>query len=128
MSGIITSHYPLGLETIPSSWEPTTVGDAMRDIQPGFASGVHNQEGLGIPHLRPMNVDREGRLDLSVVKYVSPEKALRIKAGDVLFNNTNSAELIGKTTHIGIDADLAFSNHMTMLRPGKGIDHRFVAY
>jgi type I restriction enzyme S subunit len=128
VSGIITSHYPLGLEAIPSSWESTTVGEAMRDIQPGFASGVHNQEGLGIPHLRPMNVDREGRLDLSVVKYVSPGKALRIRAGDVLFNNTNSAELIGKTTHIGIDTELAFSNHMTRLRPGEGIDPRFVGY
>ena len=128
MSRTITSHYPLSLEAIPSSWKSTTVGDAMRDIQPGFASGIHNQEGLGIPHLRPMNVDREGKLDLSVVKYVSPDNALRIRAGDVLFNNTNSAELIGKTAYIGIDADLAFSNHMTRLRPGKGIDHRFVAY
>jgi len=116
------------LEAIPSSWESTSVGDAIRDIHPGFASGVHNQEGLGIPHLRPMNVDREGKLDLTVVKYVSPENPLRIRAGDVLFNNTNSAELIGKTTHIGIAAELAFSNHMTRLRPGHGIDPRFVGY
>jgi type I restriction enzyme, S subunit len=100
----------------------------MSDIQPGFASGIHNQEGLGIPHLRPMNVDRDGKLDLSVVKYVSPDNALRIRAGDVLFNNTNSAELIGKTAHIAIDTELAFSNHMTRLRPGVGVDYRFVAY
>lgn len=128
MTKIVTTHYPISLSTLPSSWTSTTIGEATFDIQPGFASGVHNQEGRGIPHLRPMNVDREGRLDLNVVKYVSPANPLRVKFGDVLFNNTNSAELIGKTAYIGIEADLAFSNHMTRLRPVKGVDPRFMAY
>jgi len=75
-----------------------------------------------------MNVDREGRLDLTVIKYVSGSNPLRVKCGDVLFNNTNSAELIGKTAYIGIEADLAFSNHMTRLRPLEGIDARFMSY
>jgi type I restriction enzyme S subunit len=125
---IVTTHYPISLSTLPSSWKSTTVGEVTFDIQPGFASGVHNQEGRGIPHLRPMNVDREGRLDLTVVKYVSAANPLRVQFGDVLFNNTNSAELIGKTAHIGVEADLAFSNHMTRLRPVLGIDPRFMAY
>lgn len=128
MTKIVTTHYPISLSTLPSSWTSTTVGEVTFDVQPGFASGVHNQEGRGIPHLRPMNVDREGRLDLDVVKYVSPANPLRVKFGDVLFNNTNSAELIGKTAYIGIEADLAFSNHMTRLRPVKGVDPRFMAY
>lgn len=128
MSKVVTTHYPVALDKLPSSWATTTVGDVLSDIQPGFASGVHNQEGIGIPHLRPMNVDRDGRLDLTVVKYVSGSNPLRVKVGDVLFNNTNSAELIGKTAHIGIEGDFAFSNHMTRLRPVEGVDARFVAY
>lgn len=128
MTKIVATHYPISLSTLPSSWASARVGEVTFDIQPGFASGVHNQEGRGIPHLRPMNVDREGRLDLNVVKYVSASSPLRVQFGDVLFNNTNSAELIGKTAHIGIEADLAFSNHMTRLRPVKGIDPRFMAH
>lgn len=100
MTKIVTTHYPISLSTLPSSWTSTTVGEVTFDVQPGFASGVHNQEGRGIPHLRPMNVDREGRLDLDVVKYVSAANPLRVKFGDVLFNNTNSAELIGKTAYM----------------------------
>jgi type I restriction enzyme S subunit len=128
MRKIETSHYPIALDKLPDTWMSTSVGEAMVSIQPGFACGVHNQEGLGIPHIRPMNIDRGGRLDLGLVKYVSPDNPLRLNMGDVLFNNTNSAELIGKTTYISTEAELAFSNHMTRLRPFSGVDHRFVAY
>ena len=121
-------HYPIDLNALPPSWRVCYVGDAIPDIQPGFASGVHNQEGKGVPHLRPMNVDRNGRLDLSVVKYVANSDGPRLHGGDVLFNNTNSPELIGKTTSIDSDADLAFSNHMTRLRPPNGVYGRFVAH
>lgn len=128
MTPVVTTHYPISSDKLPSSWASTTVGEILSDIQPGFASGIHNQEGVGIPHLRPMNVDRDGKLDLSVVKYVSGSNPLRVNVGDVLFNNTNSAELIGKTAYVGIEGDLAFSNHMTRLRPAKGVDSRFTAY
>jgi type I restriction enzyme S subunit len=75
-----------------------------------------------------MNVDRQGRLDLSVVKYVVNSNGPRLRRGDVLFNNTNSPELIGKTTTIETDEELAFSNHMTRLRPPENIYGRFVAH
>lgn len=122
--------YPFDLEKITNGWAVVPVGDATLDIQPGFASGAHNKEGRGITHLRPMNIDRQGNLNLSVVKYVpeSMNQLLRIERGDVLFNNTNSAELIGKTTSIDKDTDFAFSNHMTRLRLPKGLLSRFVAY
>lgn len=121
-------HYPINLDSLPRGWRVCYVGDAISDIQPGFASGVHNQEGNGIPHLRPMNVDRGGRLDLSVVKYVANSNGPRLQRGDVLFNNTNSPELIGKTASIDSDEDWAFSNHMTRLRPPQDIYGRFVAH
>ena len=125
---IATSHYPIDFRTLPESWAAVSVGEATNDIQPGFACGLHNKKKLGIPHIRPMNIDRQGRLDLSVVKYVSGDNPLRLHRGDVLFNNTNSAELIGKSTYIAADSESAFSNHMTRLRPATGIDPRFVAY
>jgi len=121
-------HYPLKLDNVPVGWAATAVGDVMEEINPGFPSGRHNQEGIGVAHLRPMNIDREGRIDLSVLKYVPTNDGARLKKGDVLFNNTNSAELIGKTAAIERDEDWAFSNHMTRLRPGPGISSKFVAF
>lgn len=122
--------YPFTLEKIADGWAIAPVGEAVLEIQPGFASGAHNKEGKGVIHLRPMNIDRQGRLDLSVVKYVaeSVNENLRIQRGDVVFNNTNSAELIGKTTSIDKDVEFAFSNHMTRLRPPQGVSPKFLAY
>jgi type I restriction enzyme S subunit len=108
MRQIETGHYPINLQTLPTSWAVVSVGDAVAEIQPGFACGIHNQDGVGVPHMRPMNIDRTGRLDLTVVKYVSSENGLRLQSDDVLFNNTNSAELIGKTTILAPERSLPF--------------------
>ena len=128
MNGLEAAHYPLNLTSLPRTWTQSSIGGIVSDIQPGFACGAHNRDGVGVPHLRPMNVDRNGRLELSVLKYVSSDYALRIHCGDVLFNNTNSPELVGKTTSIAVDLDLAFSNHMTRLRPSEGVDPKFLAH
>ncbi len=122
------AYYPIDLDGLPASWEVAHVGDVIYDVQPGFASGRHNEEGIGVPHLRPMNVDRRGCVDLAVLKYVPVRDGPRVHRGDVLFNNTNSPELVGKTAHIDIDAECAFSNHMTRLRPPDGLVPKFVAY
>ncbi len=122
-------HYPIPLDDLPESWEVGYVGDFASEIQPGFASGKHNQEGAGIPHLRPMNIDRLGKIDLGVVKYVSPDAdTKRLHEGDVLFNNTNSPELIGKTTVITQSANWGFSNHMTRIAFQDGVDSKYAAY
>jgi hypothetical protein len=99
------------------------------DIRQGFSSGEHNEDGTGIPHLRPMNIDRRGRIVLKQLKYVAPTtNDLRITRGDVLFNNTNSADLVGKTAVFDLDGQWGFSNHMTRLRPPSGVLPRFIAY
>ena len=124
-----SEHYPIGLDHLPKGWEVAWVGDLCESIQAGFATGEHNSDGVGVPHLRPMNVDRGGRLDLTEVKCVQRSSdTRRLARGDVLFNNTNSPLLVGKTCPIMTDQELAFSNHMTRLRPRKGIDTRFLAH
>lgn len=102
-----------------TDWPVAPLGSLLTDIQPGFASGKHNLSGVGIPHFRPMNVSSEGRIDRAVLKFVDPTTGrpeLRLRRGDVLFNNTNSPELVGKTALFDGDDMPAFSNHMTRLR------------
>jgi type I restriction enzyme S subunit len=105
-------YYPVTLGALPPDWRVGYVGDFAEEIQPGFASGKHNKEGAGIPHIRPFNVDRQGQLDLSQIKSVAPDSdAKRLQTGDVLFNNTNSPELVGKTAFIACAGDWGFSNN-----------------
>src|SRR5439155_13315468 len=87
---------------LPEGWAAVRLSDGLIvDIQPGFACGVNNRGGEGIPHLRPMNVTEDGRIDLTDLKYVPRSEATReeswLRRGDVVFNNTNSPRLVGKT-------------------------------
>jgi type I restriction enzyme S subunit len=102
-----------------SEWKEYSLEDLLIGIQPGFARRPTSNDG-NVPHLRTNNITPEGKLDLSELKYVSASMKEIAKysllKGDVLFNNTNSDVWVGKTTHIGRDLDVLYSNHLTRLR------------
>lgn len=102
---------------LPRGWIRVGLDEVSERINPGFACGIHNKERGGVPHLRPMNIDINGEIDLSIVKYVQTDSYDQLLKGDVLFNNTNSPELLGKTAYIKEDTNWAYSNHMTRIRP-----------
>jgi type I restriction enzyme S subunit len=109
---------------IPEEWDISTLGtfqdSGLLRIQNGFPCGDHNLEGKGVGHLRPMNVSEAGRIDLRIVKYIQTKIDLSsyfIKQGDIIFNNTNSEELVGKTAlYQGENDKYVLSNHMTYMR------------
>lgn len=57
-------HYPIRLDELPGSWIYGYVRDFCLEVQSGFACGTHSETDIGIPHLRPMNISLEGKLDL----------------------------------------------------------------
>ncbi len=120
--------YPFACFEPPLNWSLVAIQDIAVDVSPGFASGKHNSNGTGVPHLRPMNVTRDGEIDLSVLKSVAESNGTELQQGDVLFNNTNSAELVGKTAVVSArESGYAFSNHMTRIRPEVGVNSIFMA-
>lgn len=117
------------MSDLPPGWARAVIGEVTSEVRSGFASGRHNATGEGIAHLRPMNVSRLGEIDLSEVKYVDPScDDRRLEPGDILFNNTNSPALVGKTALVRqISGENAFSNHMTRLRTVSGVVPAFLA-
>jgi len=101
---------------LPRNWIIVKLGEIAKEINPGFPCGKHNKDDKGVPHLRPMNINIRGEIDFSDVKYVQPELYDPLIKGDVLFNNTNSPELLGKTAFIKENTRWAYSNHMTRIR------------
>ena len=95
--------------TLPLGWARTTIGEIADQINPGFPSGQHNVEHRGVPHLRPMNISAKGEIVLSDLKYVEVTEYDPLLKGDVLFNNTNSPMLLGKTSYIRQDTNWAYS-------------------
>ena len=86
---------------IPSSWEIVKLGEVCKNIKPGYPCGNHNFEGIGYLHFRPFNINITGAVDLSQAKFVSlKSNEYFLKEGDVIFNNTNSPKLLGKTCFI----------------------------
>jgi type I restriction enzyme, S subunit len=105
-----------GENSLPNGWIGVPLGEIAISISPGFPSGKHNQERRGVLHFRPMNISITGEIDLSVEKYVEESAYDPLLKGDIIFNNTNSPELVGKTTCVKQDTNWAYSNHMTKVR------------
>ena len=88
------------LATNPMGWKTGTLGDVLSETQYGISTKADSDE-TGIPILRMNNIGIRGRIDLSNLKYVAFHSATldkhRLGPGDILFNRTNSKELVGKT-------------------------------
>jgi len=86
------------LPQLPKGWIWEKLGSLAQEINPGFPSGKWVRgEKQGIPHLRPMNISSDGSVDLTDLKYVNRNNYDPLIKGDILFNNTNSPKLLGKT-------------------------------
>ena len=87
--------YPLN----PMGWRKGTIRDVVADVR--YGSSRPAVDGGKYPYLRMNNITYGGELDLSDVKRIDvPENELEkctVRRGDVLFNRTNSKELVGKT-------------------------------
>lgn len=97
----------------------TRLGDVLVDVKPGFATGDNLDDGVF--QFRMHNFTRESALDLTKRRRVSATpKQLELQSvapGDVLFNATNSPELVGKSALMGeLDEPAVFSNHFMRLR------------
>ena len=109
------------------------VGDLMLSDESGFACGKTKLVDSGLPHLRPFNISDDGRLELGQVYQVpateAPKSKRELLPGDILFNNTNSVELVGKTTIIREPMVAGYSNHLTRIRvDAKRVDPEFFAH
>jgi len=96
------------------------LGDLLTELEAGFACSKSKLVEDGLPHLRPFNIGMAGQLDLRQLYCVpeseAPTSKRSLRGGDVLFNNTNSVELVGKCALIESDMEVGFSNNLTRLR------------
>jgi type I restriction enzyme S subunit len=95
------------------------LGELISSSRSGFASGKRAADGA--IQLRMNNVSRDGSLSFDKVTRVPASvkqlRELSLEEGDVLFNCTNSPELVGKTCLFrGHPEPVVFSNHFVRLR------------
>lgn len=114
----------------PEGWRVGSLGEVLVDARPGFASGANVPDG--VVQIRMNNVTRAGDLDWSKVRRVPATvrgiERFYVQAGDLVFNATNSPELVGKCAVFpGYDEPVTFSNHFLRLRiDQRAADPRYV--
>jgi hypothetical protein len=106
------SHLPLG-------WRYSKLQDIIAEAQPGFACGARSPNG--VVQLRMNNVDTNGNFVwdefIRVPTEVTDLDKYRLESGDILFNNTNSTELVGKSALFqGYSESVVYSNHFTRIK------------
>lgn len=102
-----------------SSWKTVPLGDVVEETQYGTSLKA-NEGGVGVPVLRMNNITYTGSLDLTDVKHVQmPHEDIEqysVRRGDLLFNRTNSQELVGKMGVWDRDDQFAFAGYLIRMR------------
>ncbi len=84
----------------PMGWQVRPLGECCILAQYGTSKKA-NDRSEGLPVLRMGNVTYRGDLDCTDLKWVALSESniekYALRAGDILFNRTNSKELVGKT-------------------------------
>lgn len=99
------------------------LGALVIDARPGFACGQYDDNG--VVQVRMNNIGTDGSLIWDKIRRVPPPKnlpALLLRANDILFNATNSPELVGKTALFKLqEEDVTYSNHFIRLRLNESV-------
>ncbi len=104
--------------TNPKGWPLRKI----RDLLESASYGTSEKSGATgeFPVLRMNNITRTGGMDLSDLKFMDVPPAQRerylVRVGDVLFNRTNSAELVGKTAIVREVKPMAYAGYLVRLR------------
>ena len=102
----------------PRGWDVVTIGDIITDVRYGTSKPA--VEGGKYPYLRMNNLTVDGYLNLNDLKYIDIsddeiEKCV-VRKGDVLFNRTNSIELVGKTAVFDLPEDMVIAGYIIRIR------------
>lgn len=114
---------------IDSEWPNAVVGDLLESATYGTSAKAGSVGDTAI--LRMGNLTNDGRLDLGDLKYLDLPQADQGRylahQGDVLFNRTNSAELVGKTAVFNLAEPMAYAGYLIRLRPARGQSGHYIS-
>jgi type I restriction enzyme S subunit len=115
--------------TNPKDWPIRNIGELLESATYGTSE---KSEMIGeFPVLRMNNITRTGEMDFTDLKFMNLDASLYdrylVRAGDILFNRTNSAELVGKTGIFREAKPMAYAGYLIRLRVTQDNDPEFLA-
>lgn len=102
-------------------WEVSSIRELCSEVK--YGTSEKSIENGTFSYLRMNNITYGGYMDFSNLKYIDiPEKDLHkylVKKGDILFNRTNSKELVGKTGLITTDHEYIIAGYLIRVRTNE---------
>ena len=109
-------------------WDMGTIRDIVGDVRYG-SSRQASSDGK-YPYIRMNNITYGGELDLTDLKRINiPDNELAkctVRKGDVLFNRTNSKELVGKTCLYDRDETMVLAGFVIRVRMNEKATPEFL--
>ena len=101
-------------------WDTGTVRDLVTEVRYGSSRKAADGDSGKYPYLRMNNITYGGELDLTDTKTIDvPDEELdkcTVRRGDLLFNRTNSKELVGKTCVYNRDEMMVLAGFVVRVR------------
>ncbi|GIN59867.1 hypothetical protein J8TS2_41860 [Lederbergia ruris] len=114
----------------PNSWPIGTIGDLTEKTQYGTSKKASENTGQ-FPVLRMGNITYNGSWNFNDMKYVDlDDKELEkylVRKGELLFNRTNSKELVGKTAVFREEEPVAFAGYLVKLITNEKANSEFIS-
>ena len=116
-----------GLGTIPADWDVVRLGEVIKSATYGTNAQLGSQGAVAV--LR-MNNLQDGEIDLSEIRRANlsdnESAELALISGDILFNRTNSLDLVGKVAVVrDLPQPISFASYLVRLRVIKGLADPF---
>ena len=114
---------------IPEQWSFVSLGKICYSFNYGTSQKSDSSIGK-VPVLRMGNL-QNGNIDWSDLKYTSDDNEIKkyeLKTGDVLFNRTNSPELVGKTSIYKGEKPAIFAGYLIRINTTPQLDSAYLNY
>lgn len=103
----------------PKRFPIGTIRDLVSSANYG-SSGKASEHSGRYPMIRMGNITYQGDWDFTDLKYIDLDEKAKgkflVRKGDLLFNRTNSKELVGKTAVFESDTEMAFAGYLVRVR------------
>lgn len=111
-------------------WPVKAIGSVIDQLQYGVSSPLNDKGDTPILRMNNLN---NGKIDVSALKYLDKDsnglEDFVLQKGDLLFNRTNSFDLVGKVSLFNEDGEYSFASYLIRLKMNRKImDPRFLNF
>lgn len=116
------------LPSIPDNWQWISINDITNGVE--YGTSKKSSKSGEIPVVRMGNI-QNGKIDWSDLVYSSDEEEIekyKLHYNDVLFNRTNSPELVGKTAVYKGEKEAIFAGYLIRINQFECINSDYLTY